>query len=117
MRNKKDYPENWSDTIRPAILKRDKYRCTTCGAKNRQWLARPGISAAWERIHQYEIDEYILNGWIVKQVFLQVCHIDNNKKNCDYSNLITKCPTCHAIMDKAWRTVMRIGRLLNPFSL
>lgn len=108
MRNKDLYPENWVDTIRPAILKRDNYKCTTCGIKHRSYVL---VDSNMNRtlIDKAEHDEYKTYGANCYRIFLQVCHIDHNKSNCNYSNLVTKCPTCHNLMDREHKRIIRLA--------
>jgi len=63
------YPTEWTDILKEAIRKRDKYICQECG------------------VHQDELE-----GWNKK---LDVHHVDYAKKNCDLNNLITLCRFCH----------------------
>ena len=63
------YPEDWTDTLRESIRKRDDYTCQECG------------------IHQDE-----LTGRIKK---LSVHHIDYDKNNLNPDNLISLCYVCH----------------------
>ena len=108
MRNKKLYPENWVDTIRPDILKRGKYKCATCDIKHRSYVL---VDSNCNRtvIDKSEHDEYKTYGAKTYRVFLQVCHIDNDKSNCEYSNLVAKCPTCHNLMDKEYKRMLRLA--------
>lgn len=108
MRNKSLYPENWVDTIRPAILKRDNYKCTKCGIKHRSYVLVDS-NFNWTVIEKSEHDEYKTYGAKTYRVFLQVCHLDNIKSNCDYSNLVVMCPKCHNLADRAWKQVMRLA--------
>lgn len=115
MQNKNQYPENWADQIRPSILTRDGYRCTTCGVKHRQRQAS-SIANVWFNIATNEMEWYVSNGFKVKTIYLQVAHIDNNKSNCDPSNLIVKCPIHHLQMDSRYKSLMRIAKHVDPFS-
>ncbi len=114
MQTKKEYPENWADEIRPAILKRDGYKCTECGVKHRQnqLLEHNGV---WINIDSDEIEEAKSCGFKVRKVFLQVCHINNVKSDCRPENLITKCPKHHHLMDMQHKILKRIGNLANPY--
>ena len=108
MRNKSLYPENWVDTIRPDILKRDEYKCTTCGIKHRSYVLVDSNSNR-TIIDKDEHVEYKAYGANTYRIFLQVCHKDNDKSNCEYSNLTAKCPTCHNLMDKEYKRVLRLA--------
>lgn len=88
------YSEDWSDTIRPAILKRDNYKCTSCKIKHR---SRGYYDSSKNFI---ECDEHMIS-FAAKmnikliRIILQVHHKDDNKRNNDFSNLITLCQKCH----------------------
>lgn len=112
MRNKALYPENWVDTIRPTILARDNYKCTRCGIKHRSYVL---VDSNHNRtiIDKDEHIEYKAYGANTYRVFLQVCHLDHNKGNCDPNNLITMCPTCHNLNDRSHKMVMRLAEKKN----
>lgn len=108
MRNKSLYPENWVDTIRPDILKRDNYKCKKCGIKHRSYVLVDSIGNR-TIIDKQEHDEYKGYGANTYRIFLQVCHVDNNKSNCDYANLLALCPTCHNAMDRSYKAALRLA--------
>ena len=93
------YSENWADTIRPAILKRDHYKCCKCKVKHR---SRGYYDSSKKFI---ECDEHMIS-YAAKmnikliRIILQVHHKDCNKMNNDFSNLITLCPKCHMNEDR-----------------
>ena len=113
MRNKNQYPENWTDEIRPTILKRDNYKCTSCGVKHRQYVATKKPDK-YMFIDPDEVTDFLNNGWKVVRTFLQVAHIDQTPSNCDPDNLKTLCPRCHFVFDKRYNLVKRIGDLVKP---
>jgi hypothetical protein len=102
MQNKRGYPENWADEIRPSILKRDGYRCKRCGIKHRQNMFKTK-SGNWVNIDPDEVQDYRAEGFRVKKVFLQVAHINNIKMDCNPDNLITLCPEHHLQLDKRFK--------------
>ena len=107
MQNRRDYPDNWNDEIRPSILKRDNYKCVECGIKHRSYVL---IDQSKKRI-QIEHDEFIeykKEGWNTYKIYLQVSHINNIKSDCSDANLRTLCNQCHAKADKAWKSVIRL---------
>ncbi len=110
MRNKSDYPENWSDEIRPRILARDKFKCQHCGIKHRSYLF---FDQNGKRIivDKKEHDELKAGGYKTYRVFLQVAHKDNVKSNCSDDNLISLCNLCHYTMDKQWKSAIRLSNL------
>jgi len=108
MRNRKKYSEEWTDTIRPAILKRDGYKCTGCGVKHRSYVLVDSKSN-YTLITKDEHEEYKPFGARTYRIYLQVAHLDHNKDNNDFNNLACKCPKCHTRMDMVHRNVMRIA--------
>lgn len=108
MRNKALYPENWVDTIRPDILKRENYKCKKCGIKHRAYVL---VDSNCNRtvIEADEHKEYKEYGANTYRIFLQVCHLDHDKSNCDYSNLLAMCPTCHNLHDREHKRLMRLA--------
>lgn len=100
MRNRENYPENWEDTIRPDILKRDNYTCKGCGAKHRQsYIFLPkGKKIA---VTDEEMKEAKANGERAYKVFLQVAHKDQDPGNNNYKNLISFCKACHLKFDRS----------------
>jgi len=108
MRNRNRYPENWYSVIRPTVLSRDKFRCTSCKIKQ-------GVVGYYD--HQgifHETDEWlkewaIKNGYKPKKVHLQVCHLNNDVTDNDLSNLSAKCPKCHLKHDAEYRRLSRIA--------
>lgn len=112
MQNKKQYPENWADEIRPAILKRDGYKCTVCGVRHRSfivWMSQD----MWKYIDRDEVADFIADGKKAYQVFLQVCHLNHIKSDCRPENLITKCQRHHHIGDAQHKALMRIAKLME----
>jgi 5-methylcytosine-specific restriction endonuclease McrA len=108
MRNRKEYSEDWTDRIRPDILKRDEYKCQHCGVKHRQYVLVDS-SNNYTLISKDEHDEYKPFGAKTYRIFLQIAHKDNTPSNNDYGNLIALCPRCHIKMDKAHSNLLRIS--------
>lgn len=106
MRNRHKYPAEWHDTIRPEILKRDNYKCTECGIRHRQWVVK-GLDNKIINIEYNERFDYKGTKAKVYQIILHVCHLDNDKSNCDYSNLKSKCVSCHARLDASFKALLR----------
>ena len=108
MQNRRDYPDNWNDEIRPSILKRDNYKCVECGIKHRSYVL---IDQSKNRIliERDEFLEYKKEGWNTYKIYLQVAHINNIKSDCSPENLRTLCNRCHCDADKVWKSVMRIA--------
>ena len=108
MRNSSRYSIDWNDVIRPDILKRAGYKCDKCKIANRSVGYRL-TSGQFIVCDKFLIEWCASQGIKVKRVFLQICHIDHNPSNNDYSNLMCLCPRCHAFMDKDHRVAMRIS--------
>lgn len=107
MKNKQNYHADWTDIIRPAILKRDGYRCTSCGVKHKGYISK--IGAVREQvIDAHEANWLRLKGHIVQKVYLQVCHLDQNPSNNDYANLSSMCPACHLRYDNQFNVIKRM---------
>ena len=116
MRNKSHYPENWNDEIRPRILARDGYKCTTCRIKHRVYVF---IDDSRKRIvvDKKEHESLKAQGYRTYRIYLQVAHIDHNKENCSDENLTSQCNLCHYKRDKQHKTLMRIGQLVAPMKV
>jgi len=100
MKNKHLYSQYWCDVIRPAILKRDGYKCQQPGCNVRhKAVGYYNLSGQW-----VECDTFMSN-WATKQNFkvqkisLQVAHLDQNPANNEESNLLSYCPKHHLAFD------------------
>ena len=110
MRNKHKYSEDWIDTIRPAVLKKDKYVCKICGVRHRKSYVFNKDGSYFE-IPENEIKEWKEYGDKAYKVFLQVAHLDQNPSNNKESNLLSMCPKCHLNYDRKFNNLKRIGKL------
>lgn len=108
MRNKEDYPENWTDEIRPRILKRDGYKCTKCGVRHRVYVLIDS-DRNYNIIDARECEEYKKYGANCYRIFLQVAHLNSDKSDNGDSNLAAMCPRCHHRYDLAHKKVMRLA--------
>jgi len=105
----KNYPPNWKDEIRPAVLKAAGYKCEFCGIKQR---AKGYRKANGEFV---ECDEFMIN-WAKKNnikvitIHLAVMHMDHDVKNCSMSNLRAGCQQCHNRYDAPFRRLNRISK-------
>lgn len=106
MRDRKKYPDNWEDTIRPDILKRDKYKCTRCGVKHRTTYVFNQDGSKFE-VPKNEKEWWLQQGDKVITVFLQIAHLDHMKSNHDYSNLAAMCVKCHLNYDRDFNNLQR----------
>lgn len=87
MRHKERYPENWNDTIRPAVLKRDNYECQICKVKHRSY-----------------------NQIKSERIFLQCAHRNRVEKDCSMDNLFSLCPNCHLGYDREDNKLRRLTK-------
>lgn len=104
--NYKEYHPDWRDIIRPDILRRDKYVCTQCGIRHKTYIMYISVGG-WQYIERSEYDEYKRVGIRVAKVILQVAHLDNNKLNNGYNNLLSLCLSCHHKRDTEHKRIMR----------
>lgn len=105
--NYKDYSPEWRDTIRPAILARDNYKCTVCGIKHRARVYQLS-KGHYREVDAFEESFLQSQGRKVFTMFLQVAHIDHDKSNNEPSNLRTLCPFHHAKFDSEHKKLLRI---------
>lgn len=107
MKNKHRYPDNWADTIRPDILKRDKYSCNDCTAKHRD--VGYYVNNVFIKLEDpFQIEWAKKQGFKVTKIFLQIAHLDQNPDNNNYENLRAKCPKCHLRFDNSFNSVKRL---------
>lgn len=92
--NYKDYPENWKDEIRPAILKREGNKCKFCGVPNRVEIIREN-GVDWLIVDEFEKDWAKRHGIKVIKVVLTIAHLDQDRNNNNYNNLAALCQRCH----------------------
>jgi 5-methylcytosine-specific restriction endonuclease McrA len=103
----KAYHQDWRDVIRPMILKRDQYKCRSCGIKHKSEVYRKSKG------HYIELDGFMKqwaldNGKKVFTLFLQVAHINHKKTDNRPENLITLCPYHHGKFDSEHKKISRI---------
>ena len=106
MRNRKEYPENWEDEIRPGILKRDNFKCKVCQAEHRKTYVFQKDGTKF-KIPKEEIKEWKEYGDKAYTVYLQIAHLDRDTNNNDYSNLMALCPKCHLNYDREFNMLKR----------
>ncbi len=108
MKNKHLYSIDWNEKIRPAILRRDAYKCTVCKALNHS-------KGYYEANGSYiECDMHmqlwaVANGKKLVTVHLQVIHRDQNPSNNEPENLSSMCPKHHFEFDAAFNRVKRLS--------
>ncbi len=112
MQNRKDYPDDWSDVIRPRILIRDGYKCCQCGIKHRSYVLIDQSNSV-VRIDKDEHDELKKEGRNTYRIFLQVSHRNNIKSDCSEENLWSLCNRCHNKFDVEHKRIMRIAPVVT----
>lgn len=105
--NYNDYHEDWKDIIRPAVLKRDNYKCRNCHIPNKQRVYKDSKG------NYVYVDDFIeqwakAQGIKVFKIYLHIAHLDQNKSNNHMSNLLTLCPRCHSSYDKSSKAIRKI---------
>jgi hypothetical protein len=101
------YHPDWKDIIRPAILKRDGYKCAHCGIKHKARVYKDTTGK------YVECDEF-MEQWAkstkrkVFTLYLQIAHLDHNKQNNEPTNLKALCPVHHARFDSEHKKLARI---------
>lgn len=102
----KQYHSEWRDIIRPMILKRDAYKCRTCGLKHKSKVYRKS-KGHYQELDQFMENWALDNGKKVFTLYLHIAHINSNKKDNRPENLITLCPYHHAELDKNYKSLKR----------
>ena len=87
------YTEDWADTIRPAILKRDNYKCKICKVKHR---SRGYYDSKGKFI---ECDEHMISyasrmNIKLIRIILQVHHKNCNKKDSNNKEFFRRKSHC-----------------------
>ena len=83
-----DYPQAWHEgKIQQRMYELNGWRCEHCGME-----FEPGTTKAKSA--------RLSNG---KPVILTVHHLDGDKANCDWTNLLVTCQACHLHIQALWR--------------
>jgi 5-methylcytosine-specific restriction endonuclease McrA len=109
MKNKHLYPENWEDTIRPAILQRDKYKCCICGVAHRA-IGYYDVNKQFIICDEFMQDWANRQGLKIQKIHLQIMHINHIKDDVRPENLQAGCPRCHLNHDRDFNTILRRAR-------
>jgi hypothetical protein len=105
--NYSQYHPDWKDIIRPAILKRDGYKCAHCGIKHKARVYKDTTGK------YVECDDF-MEQWAkstkrkVFTLYLQIAHLDHDKQNNEPTNLKALCPVHHARFDSEHKKLARI---------
>jgi 5-methylcytosine-specific restriction endonuclease McrA len=100
------YHNDWRDVIRPKILERDQYKCRSCGVKHKSRVYRL-TKGTYMELDSFTEEWAKSVGKKVYTLFLQVAHLDQDKRNNEHSNLISLCPVCHGRYDKRHKQLKR----------
>lgn len=113
MKNRSNYPPDWFDVIRPAVLKRDHYKCQKCGIQHRSvyYVDNMGVYVIADEFVQQWAKKH---GFRVFKVHLQVAHLNQDTKDNELSNLTALCPGCHLKYDSAVNVLKRIANRRKP---
>jgi 5-methylcytosine-specific restriction endonuclease McrA len=106
--NRRLYSTDWCDIIRPAILKRDNYRCKHCGLKHKSWWMYSDNGKKFE-IDKDDVEFTKSKGIKVRILFLTVAHINHNKSDNRNENLLSLCSSCHSKFDAAHKRILRMS--------
>jgi len=110
--NTKGYSIDWNDIIRPAVLKRDGYRCKHCSLSNR-------ISYAIENNTRVILDDkwllarYQSLNFKIYKVAISIAHTCHNKACSNELHLIALCQSCHLRFDKHIHVLNRLKNAAN----
>lgn len=108
MKNKHRYSQHWWDTIRPAILKRDGYKCKEPGCNVRhKAVGYYNLSKQWVECDSFMSDWASKNNFKVQQISLQVAHLDQDPSNNSDENLRSYCPKHHLNYDRQFNLLKR----------
>jgi 5-methylcytosine-specific restriction endonuclease McrA len=111
------YPSNWHEQIRPAVLKRARFRCEGCGLRQRLWVFREKNGTLTEA-DDFMCDWARRNGLKPYRIHLAVSHKDHDVSNNSLDNLQALCQSCHLANDKSHhqeqKLLNRANRALKP---
>lgn len=99
------YHPEWKTKIRPDILERDNHCCKFCGVENYSYGYRDKdgrfiTEKKFNGLNSTDGD-FLFNGRLPKriQIILTIAHLDHDKTNNDYGNLVALCQKCHLGID------------------
>ena len=107
MRNRHLYPPDWFSVIRPTVLFKNKFRCQFCGGRQSAY-GYFNKNKFIELLDAFEMAHAKKMGWKVKQIHLQVMHLDQDVTNNSEDNLGCGCNTCHMRYDNQFNVAKRL---------
>lgn len=88
------YHPKWFLISRLTRFKRAKNKCEWCGVPNYELIYRD--ENGWHKAPEgHYADAMALDGTKFTKTVLTVAHIDHNKKNNRFDNLVALCQKCH----------------------
>lgn len=106
MRNKKKYPDNWQDVIRPTMLKVRGYKCELCKVKHRS-VGYYDYKGIWVECDRYMIDWGKANNFKIVTQYLHVHHVNGNTMCNEDWNLKVLCQRCHLSEERSLSIMKR----------
>lgn len=101
------YHPDWKDIIRPAILKRDQYKCKVCKVKHKSRVYKT-TNGGYIECDEFMEQWAVTSGRKVFTLYLQIAHLNHDKTNNDPANLQALCPIHHAKHDKEHKKFQRL---------
>lgn len=112
--NHRHYHPDWKDKIRPAILKRDNYRCRECGVPNKIYVVRME-NGDWVEADDLVKTEAKRVGQKITRIILTVAHLNHIVFDNREENLKSLCQLHHLRHDAPHKAAMqKVARLWSP---
>ena len=73
----------------------------------------PEKSTAYKEKHNYTCEDCGQHPPDYPKTHISVHHLDHDPFNNEDYNLLCTCAKCHFIYEKKWRSILRIGRILQ----
>jgi 5-methylcytosine-specific restriction endonuclease McrA len=103
----KQYPLNWRDVIRPAVLKRADYKCEICKAPNHTHIRRLQQNL-WIEADEFDLIQRQKGDKAVQYIILSISHSNHDINNNELSNLRALCQRCHLNHDRAYHIMQKL---------
>lgn len=109
------YPPIWHQTLKHEVREQAGNRCVRCGHPyicgengNGEWSPCDELCTHGGPVQKYSIDEVFDYLTVAQWRILTVHHLDGNKANCRWWNLVPLCQRCHlkiqgrVVMARIW---------------